>query len=356
MSSTCMENRIKNTEPLGLPLETPANTSRKPLARYADRNRLKSAPSHEFTPWQSPWERRKGVLVSSRNKGRFLAPPGLLDLDERLRLVILNIRQSTHGCTPQYFQVVCGCGFRALVRGCMKYDCPQCGNHIGRRRAKRAKERLDKGRGNRQILYTVFTIPPELRLKFKDKKEWRKACRLAWSILRDGFAGEFGVESTHPHGDPLDPDNTLAAEGDGGIFHPHMNFLWVRAEGKRGYFTPVELRWLKKLWIEGLAKLTGARPPVVNVWHHYYKTKVELSERIRYVMRTFPGFSEWVGSIRWYGKYPRSKKEDKSDGTCPHCHQTPLWICSMTRTEYLEFRRDHEELDEDLPPPDILRR
>lgn len=206
---------------------------------------------------------------------------------------------------------------------CMRYDCPECAPLVRKRRAMRARKRLDAGRRGRPILYTVFTVPPEHRELFVDRKNWRKLCRETYSILRYAFGAEFALEASHPHGDSEDG-------GDPGVFHPHMNFLWIAGKGRSSY---VNVVWLRRLYALALRRC-GARVSMVSdVWHHYYRQPGDLSRRVGYVCRPFPGFSSWAGSMRWYGHYPRGLDMVLR---CPVCHSTFLYIGRSDLMEYLE--------------------
>lgn len=241
-----------------------------------------------------------------------------LDLDERLRSIMFSIRQTASKCAPKYAETACLCGWKVVRRTCKKYDCEDCAEPVKKRRSRRAKRRLDLGRKGRPILYTVFTVPPQLREHYTDRKEWRKLARKVWKLLKTEFGGEFGVEASHPHGD-------LDENGDPGVFHPHLNFLWVTRKGSPSF---LEVEKLRKAYSALLCV------EVSDVWHHYYRNPVELSRRISYVMRTFPGCSAWTGSVRWYGKYPRMEVELV---VCPVCKSAILFVKTADESDYREY-------------------
>lgn len=241
-----------------------------------------------------------------------------LDLDERLRSIMFSIRQSTSKCTSKFVETACLCGFKITPRTCKKYDCETCAPAVKKRRAHRAKRRLDLGRHGRPILYTVFTVPPQLREQYSDRKEWRKLARKVWKLLRTEFGGEFGIEASHPHGDTDE-------NGDPGVFHPHLNFLWVTRKGSPAFLDVDKLR-------RAYSVLLCAE--VSDVWHHYYRNPVDLKRRIYYVMRTFPGCSAWTGSVRWYGKYPRMGAEPVR---CPVCGSAISFIRVSDEESYREY-------------------
>jgi hypothetical protein len=155
---------------------------------------------------------------------------------------------------------------------------------------------LKLGGNQNQVCYTVFTIPPHLRDQFFDPKAIQKVRKLAWQMLKTKFGALFGVESTHPVGS----ETTM--------FNPHLNFVWTPRKGFRPY---IDTELLRQEW----ANILGVR--MVDVWHQYSVQSNQIYKWCEYVGRPFPGYSWWKGSIRWYGKYPKSKV--KSEFLCGDC-------------------------------------
>ena len=226
---------------------------------------------------------------------------------------ILNIRQSERKpCSPRYYAIACSHAFHYLKSGCMNRECPECCDAVSSRRASRARKRLEAGRRGRAVCYTVLTVPPELREAFLDRKTWRAALKAMFGVLRSKFGAEFAVECSHPWGDK-DPSR----------FHPHANFLWV---SKAGAFLSVE--HLQKEW----ANVLGSRRLPV-VWHQYSYEVGKIAHLARYVTRDFPGFSEWCGSMRWYGDYP-ARPDIKL--RCPVCGSSYVYLRKLSFGEYIE--------------------
>ena len=232
-----------------------------------------------------------------------------------LQGLMLTQQQSVRGCEPTVELVRCGCKWRKVQSGCMDRDCSECKAAVGRRRAARVGARLSEGcpkdaRGRMYPLcYTVLTVPPELRERFANPKAWRGLGRRAWKVLKRQFGGVFGVEATHPVGDEKAPDHRAAGETEAGGFHPHLNFLWVRST----YHGEIDTDKLRAAW----AEILGVELDRSNVWHEFRTGEVQRAHCVRYVTRSFPGWSFWLPSLRWYGKYP--KKPKAKECRCDKC-------------------------------------
>ena len=180
----------------------------------------------------------------------------------------------------------------------MSLDCEICAPHVGKRRADSVLRRLlgdiyyqRRKHWRKAVIFTSFTIPPKLREGFLDNKAWQKARKKAWRILKTLFGAKYGVEASHPIGDK-DPN----------VFHPHLNFLWVQEKGRRPF---IDRALLQKKWAEAL----GVR--VVDVYTQYSLHLRVIAHWAKYITRTFPGNHKWAGSLRWYGKYPKTRRPDQ---------------------------------------------
>jgi len=214
--------------------------------------------------------------------------------------LILTGRQSVKGCTPQSELVRCGCRWRKVQSCCMDRDCTECAAEVGRRRAKRVLERLRRGlpEASHPVAYTVLTVPPAERRRFVEPAAWRALARKAWRVLRRDFGALFGVEATHPVGDAGEKMHVEAGEASPDVFHPHLNFLWVRAT----YWGQIDLDLLRRRW----AAILGVGDAPVSVYHGFRHDGGKLQHTVRYATRTFPGWGFWLPSMRWYGKFPKS--------------------------------------------------
>lgn len=227
------------------------------------------------------------------------------------------IRNSTVTCEPYYIVVACGCGHHTVKSGCMKKNCVTCKDYTSHHRAKetfkrfvpllwRDEEFLAKDgfrHLNNKVIYTVFTMPPELRPKYVDKKKCRLLRSKLWKLL-ESFGASFGCEVTHPIGDK-NPD----------LFSPHFNFIWRQRETFKPFINVAKLN-------EGWAKILKTNL-AVDCWTEY-EDKIENIRHIcNYVCRTFPQYAEWSGYIRWYGNYPDVKDEGE---VCQKCHEKIIAI------------------------------
>jgi hypothetical protein len=227
----------------------------------------------------------------------------------------LKLRQSTRTCEPKWYVYACGCSKKLVKSGCMHRDCLTCEDQVGARRASRCRWRLDAGREGRPVLYTVLTVPPELRARYADPAVWRSACRRAWKVLRKQFGAEYGLEASHPAGEDLE------------VFHPHANFLWVQRPGFRPF---LDVAALRRAW----ARILGYDGEVV-VYHRYADAPGKIAHWARYVTRTFPGWSWWTPSVRWYGAFPRELPD--REVVCPGCGQPFRFVGEASPEEVQAF-------------------
>lgn len=210
-------------------------------------------------------------------------------------------------CTPKYVVLQCGCGRRIQPSTCMSLDCTVCREHVGRRRADAVVRRL-KFHRFKPVIYTVFTVPLAIRERFYERKEWQKVRLRIWKVLKRKFGARYGCEASHPVGDPALDHGEIIADTNGEVFHPHLNFLWVQFNGWSPF---IDVELLRKEW----ARILGV--DVVDVWTNYSGSPGRVVKWARYVFRTFPGMHKWTGSARWYGKYPRARKQPQA--MCIEC-------------------------------------
>jgi len=244
----------------------------------------------------------------------------LHSIDERL----LN---STTKCSPQYLVLECGCGRHAVASACYKKNCISCRPYTGMKKARAVMKKFSalswthgKETYYPNIIYTVFTIPIELREQCIDPKFVRKLRAKAWQILRTVFHADFAVEATHP-----------ISEKNPETFHPHLNFLWKPIRGRSPY---IDFSVLRTLWANAL-NFAGT----VNLYSQFSNKPAKIWKWCKYVTRLFPEFSSWLGSIKWYGNYPKASKE--KDCLCPICRQ------KITSLGYLRPEKVSELLEHD---------
>jgi len=189
----------------------------------------------------------------------------------------------------------------------MSLDCENCRDAVGKRRAWSVIKRILQYKLYQRykytefnVIYTVFTVPPDARESFFfDKSAWQKVRKKAWRILKDNFGAKYGVEVTHPAGDV----NTQT-------FHPHLNFIWIQRDGYRPF---IDVDLLRKKWSEVLSL------EKTDVHSQYTNHIARVVHWCKYITRTFPGTHEWTGPLRWYGKYP--KTPSPGEVCCSDCGQ-----------------------------------
>jgi hypothetical protein len=218
------------------------------------------------------------------------------NLDQNAPVALYPSRVTT--CTPKYIVQACSCGRSIIPSTCMSLSCRTCAPWTNKRRARSLFGRLTDPSGTvaRPVIYTVFTVPQEIRHKFIDAKEWQKVRKKVWTHLKDTHGASFGVEVSHPKGD------------EGNQFHPHLNFLWRTRKGFRPF---VDTSLLRTAW----ADILGVSS--VDVHSEYTEHPAKIMHWCKYITRVFLGFHKWAGAVRWYGHYPRTSK--KIACTCGLC-------------------------------------
>ena len=232
-------------------------------------------------------------------------------------------------CEKVFWFKACHCKKVAKTRGCNKLSCPGCAQHLRLRRKMSIRGRFEAARGNRPVLYTIFTVPKELREKAADPKVWRDWRRKLGAVLKKRFGMDFAVERTDPAG------KCKASERSGescvcpkcSRWHPHMNFLWVqKPTGRhRPFITPAQMAYLKRRW----AFIIGREPgKPINIRHAYCKGDRDNDQDVRrlhhwysYMARTWADWQKSVGKhlrINWYGA-PKAEVKPEKECYCPDC-------------------------------------
>lgn len=238
----------------------------------------------------------------------------------------LPVFDETVKCEKRYIVRNCGCGRSIVPSGCMNTKCPSCKSAVGKRRSRKVSNRFFSKHKNITMLYTVFTIPPHLRPKYVNKKEWQSLRKKLWKLLKTQYGGIYALEASHPCGDE---DNT--------VFHPHFNFLWIQGTGFRPYIDVNDLR-------SRLMKIIGVSQ--INFKHRYSSKKNQIRHWCKYVTRIFPGCHNWTGPTRWYGKYPKIKKV-KEECHCHKCEDKFEFIGFLNPDAVNEY---FESVDNRAPP------
>ena len=262
-------------------------------------------------------------------------------LDIRANLGVQHISEIAFVAIAEACKINCGgtwwareCGCKEdnprieKMHGCMNENCISCSDDINIRRTRKCVERINVLRGNSPVCYTVFTVPPELRIKFQDTVVWGRCVKRILGVLKKKYGLKYGLGSYHPIGD-RNPN----------IFHPHLDLVWIQkivffaffGEGEqkekkelKPFLDDQQLKELKKAW----KKIIGAEG-VVDVFHNYTENEGLIFKRVDYCIRPFPGWKFWRGkAVRWYGKYPREGKdynaekyEFPQDEICEICGQ-----------------------------------
>jgi hypothetical protein len=193
-------------------------------------------------------------------------------------------------------------------------------SHLRARRARRIRHRLDAGRENRAVLYTVFTVPEGLRQAAADPARWTRWRRAIWKWMKENAGALYGAERTDPAGqcDQARATGEYCDCAKCSKWHPHLNFLWVQRPGFRAFIAPEQLEEMKRAWKKILGEKhfrdVCGEETAVSV-HHAYSGPWKGEEFGRqvdhwcsYLGRTWP---HWIKSVkkhitlRWLGKFPK---------------------------------------------------
>lgn len=276
-------------------------------------------------------------------------------------------RAKVNACGEDGVVLRCGCEVRALPSFCGRRDCAagggpvECKDKTEKRRAAAVLDRFPMDAG--PIGYAVFTVPPHMREKLADPDLFARARRAAFKLLRELGAAAYAFEATHPVGDPLPclACGSKSVRWDWGLsplravclvcgalgreaeFHPHLNFLWTRADGRKPWIDEWTLR---NEWRAVLEELTGigAGPKGVVLHLSWGEGRGKRRHLSRYVSRLFPGFHAWLGNGRWYGGKAVPKVAPK-DACCEKCR------CVITCSRPMPKWRAEQEAGKRLPFP-----
>ena len=188
----------------------------------------------------------------------------------------------------------CGCGARVVRDHCDNLDCshPYCEDVNRGRRARDIYQRLEQARNGRPVIYTVLTVPPSRRQDAAVDKTWRRWIRQLVSYMKKHLQLQYAVERSDPAGE------------DGETWHPHVNLLWIRLDGK-GFLDPDVLDALKARW-KKILKMRA--DDVSNVYTQFSSHDAKLRHWASYLGRCWPRWVEghkYLLRVKWFGRPPK---------------------------------------------------
>lgn len=201
-----------------------------------------------------------------------------------------------------------------------------CSGRNRQRRARDIEDRFEYSRRGRDLIYTVFTVPPSRRLAASErvtlrpraKKDGTIEPRDAWrwqqwlgdliEYMKTDLDLDYAVERSDPAGAKRP-----------GRWHPHLNLLWVKRKGI-GWVSPAALGLLKAKWKEIIGE-DPERP--ISVWSAFAR-EADVARRrhwYSYMGRTWPQWEEafpYHCRVKWMGK-PAAAPEREHDPFCKKC-------------------------------------
>lgn len=282
-----------------------------------------------------------GALIGAGTGGTSI-PPGAISsaFSNYLELVAKRsafLRSKFETNCPGYFiQGSCEDGHRyAKELYCGREWCPVCGEEWSNSHQRRFSRWLPKAFQMKSMGYFVFTLPPDVRNRFRTKKALSRLGSSIQDILKS-YGFDRGLRRWHFMGDKSND------------WHPHLNVL---VDGN--YIPDSKLDRIKRSY----AALLGVE--VADVNYHYRKTAGEKVHTLKYVTRaTFrdytwdeemayelKGFRNqlWWGHKRWNEPEawtladlkPNEQLELESldsravasleVGECPECKKSITW-------------------------------
>jgi len=165
---------------------------------------------------------------------------------------------------------------RELV--CGREWCPHCGQTGGISHSRRKARWYPKGVQIRSMGYFVFTLPPELRWKYRSPKAL-SALGVAFRRMLQRHGYPRGLRGWDWFG-----EQENAPEGESPIWHPHYSALVDGA-----YLDKAKLKAIR----QSVARILGVGLGRVNV---YYQFSIDLSRKLHWLNYvTRPTFLDW----RW---------------------------------------------------------
>ena len=235
----------------------------------------------------------------------------------------------------------CGCGTEAVRAHCDDRMCGEeyCQRKIRDRRARKIRRRLEGGMQTlREVLeilgepsrvaliYSVFTVPPRLRMAATSKKTWKSWIDRLIRFLKKDLDLCFAVERSDPAGkcDLAKASPFPCTCQKCTTWHPHVNLLWVRKDGQ-GWIDDDKRALISANW----KRITGEHPENPIDVHHEYaipgrseKDDAKLGHWASYQGRAWPFWERpelaYHTRVKWFGKCPKTPDDD-NDGSCAEC-------------------------------------
>lgn len=196
---------------------------------------------------------------------------------------------------------------------CGKEWCSICGEDKSSAHGRRFSRWLPKGQQMKSMGYWDFTLPPEVRHKYRTKKSLRKLGHDIQELLK-AFGFKRGLRRWHWFGD-------IAESGLRGDtpFHPHLNCL---VDGR--WDSPAKLEAVRKAYAKllnvpkAVAHYHYTKRPGKMVHHLYYITRATFrdyswDERMAMELRGFRNMVVW-GGVLWKGEPQWSLSDLKGEG------------------------------------------
>lgn len=167
---------------------------------------------------------------------------------------------------------------------CMKPFCPSCnkkGGRIAKKRIQAVYRRLPEKLKGIFLRQWVFTVPEKLREGFQSRDRLNQLIRSATKIIKGLYPDHGWVVYVH-------------VTGEGGLYHPHVNFHVIEETGARWKESPERIEMAKRRWKMALTGIVGESigQDQVVVEYGFRSRRYKMVHAIKYMSRAFFEYSD----------------------------------------------------------------
>lgn len=180
----------------------------------------------------------------------------------------------------QFFGVKTGKKYYKFMP-CLKWWCTECGRKngtINMKRFRRVMKNLTIDKKNAALRQIVFTVPEEVRGRFKDRKSLNALLRMSQKVVKGRFPGKQCISSIHLFG-----EHSLEK------FHPHVHIAIIDNRNQKLTLSKDELNAIRSKWKLALQGFLQERVRTPNIHVSYAISYGKIIHRLKYITRPMPG-------------------------------------------------------------------
>ena len=266
-------------------------------------------------------------------------------------------------CPGHYITAQCENGHRFAKKLCCGREwCPTCGAKESDVHLRRFARWVPKIEQMKSMGYLVFTIPEELRWRYRKKAALTRLAKLITNGDKSNHLS--GMLKEMGFGRGLARWHFFGDEGD--RYHPHLNVIIDAGYLPRKKLELIRRRFAEILGVElavvnysytrNQAKMVHAAKYVTRATFLDYEWDSRMAEEL-YNFRNQRSWGDWSGPVVWElkGESKYAHIEDLEKGICPICGKPlkwhkPLPIALMSMEAWQDIGAGYFQLN-DLPPP-----